>query len=396
MCFTLFHIYIASGDIPKNIGHGSGTRVLEAKDMTPGWDMTFKSGFWELSQLEKKVELLGNVGIKNSNALAEEDMFRFFDLFCIESAHLHVCRRAMERAVSEQVADSSMKLEVSLPSGRCETVKISQCETIADLTIAAQQSLRQAFLKLVAPDGRLLNPKISLRFCGLQDGNSLTAVAQQPKISATWNAFSLWCVGGSTFLTWGKPLFVSNSKAIGHCSEQACGTSNASAAISADWNRCRSIRCATSLFWTNARWLCDMGQSRPWWWHLQSSRPAEQCSADVCHGGCFCCHFGRWKRDDVGQSKPWWWQLWSPTSAQECSADLWHRVCFCCHVGRALWWHGEISREVVTAPEFKTSSGMFSRLLAPAAILGDGSVVTWGHPAHGGDSSRVQDFFRYS
>ena len=30
-----------------------------------------------------------------------------------------------------------------------------------------------------------------------------------------------------------------------------------------------------------------------------------------------------------------------------------------------------------------------------AAILGDGSVVTWGQPARGGDSSRVQDLFRY-
>ena len=29
-----------------------------------------------------------------------------------------------------------------------------------------------------------------------------------------------------------------------------------------------------------------------------------------------------------------------------------------------------------------------------AAILADGSVVTWGHPFHGGDSSRVKDQLR--
>ena len=39
-------------------------------------------------------------------------------------------------------------------------------------------------------DGRLLNPTDSLRLSGLQDGNSLTAVAQQPKIAATRDAFA--------------------------------------------------------------------------------------------------------------------------------------------------------------------------------------------------------------
>ena len=41
---------------------------------------------------------------------------------------------------------------------------------------------------------------------------------------------------------------------------------------------------------------------------------------------------------------------------------------------------------------------MFSRYLPQAnsfaAILADGSVVTWGDPDHGGDSSRVQDQLR--
>jgi hypothetical protein len=57
---------------------------------------------------------------------------------------------------------------------------------------------------------------------------------------------------------------------------------------------------------------------------------------------------------------------------------------------------------VVTARESKISSGMFSRfmphpmlLLTFAAILADGTVVTWGNPEYGGDSSTVQDQFSY-
>ena len=65
------------------------------------------------------------------------------------------------KAVSEQVADSSMKLEVSLPSGCCETIQVSQCGTIADLALAA-------FLKLAAPDGRLLDPRSLCDFLGFK------------------------------------------------------------------------------------------------------------------------------------------------------------------------------------------------------------------------------------
>ena len=95
----------------------------------------------------------------------------------------------------------SIKLEVSLPSGRCETVTASQSGIIADLTKAAQLSLGRPFLRLAAPDGRLLDPTKSLWLSGLQDGDSLTAVAQQPKIAATRRAFALWCVGGDRIVT---------------------------------------------------------------------------------------------------------------------------------------------------------------------------------------------------
>ena len=100
--------------------------------------------------------------------------------------------------MSGQVADSSIKLNFSLPSGRCETVSVLQSSTIADLKTAAQQSFGQRFLRLAAPDGRIFDPKDSLRLSGFQDGDSLAVVAQQPKVAATAGAFTLWCVGVDT------------------------------------------------------------------------------------------------------------------------------------------------------------------------------------------------------
>jgi len=99
------------------------------------------------------------------------------------------------------VADSNMEFQVSLPSGRCETVSVLQCGSVADLKIAAQQALGQRFLRLAAPDGRLLNKTELLQDSGFRDGGSIAAVAQQPKIAATKSAFALWCVRGDRVVT---------------------------------------------------------------------------------------------------------------------------------------------------------------------------------------------------
>ena len=74
--------------------------------------------------------------------------------------------------------------------------------------------------------------------------------------------------------------------------------------------------------------------------------------------------------------------------------------------------HGAIQDVVVIALNFKNSSGMYSTFsplhelgsqqmhmqAAPpfAAILANGSIVTWGHPEWGGDSSGVQEQLRMS
>ena len=108
------------------------------------------------------------------------------------------------KAASGDVAQSLIELEVSLPSGRCATVSVLESGTVADLKRAAQKSLVQGFLRLATADGYLLNPTDSLRLSGLQDGDCIAAVAQQPKIATSGSAFALWCVGGDRIVTWGE------------------------------------------------------------------------------------------------------------------------------------------------------------------------------------------------
>eukprot|EP00435_Cladocopium_sp_Y103_P035942 s2930_g9.t1 len=88
---------------------------------------------------------------------------------------------------------NTLQLNVSLPSGRCALLSLPLDGTVLDLKMAAQQSLGQAFLRLAAPDGRLLKPQKTLQDSGLQSGDNVTAVAQKLKAAATETAMALWC-----------------------------------------------------------------------------------------------------------------------------------------------------------------------------------------------------------
>eukprot|EP00438_Fugacium_kawagutii_P011282 Skav202832 [mRNA] locus=scaffold746:19842:21236:+ [translate_table: standard] len=102
--------------------------------------------------------------------------------------------------------DLLMELQAALPSGRSERISVSESGTIGDLRKEVQQSLGRPFLRLTAPDGRLLNdPTESLELAGLKDGDTIAVVAQRPKVAAMQGAFALWCEGGDRVVTWGDP-----------------------------------------------------------------------------------------------------------------------------------------------------------------------------------------------
>ena len=136
---------------------------------------------------------------------------------------LHVCSRAMK---CEAVSESSIKLQVSLPSGRCVTVSVLESGTVADLKIAAQQSLGQPFLRLAAPDDafRSLINKISWSFC----------------------------VEG-----WRQPCCCCTA------AKDSCNKVCVCFVVSRKWQS------------------CHVGPCRPWWWQLQSPRSAQECPAGL-------------------------------------------------------------------------------------------------------------------
>ena len=92
------------------------------------------------------------------------------------------------------------------PSGSGETLRLPEHSKVGDLKLLAQKTFGQGFLKLVSADGRVLtNLTDSLQAAGLQDGEHLTAVAQEVQVAASRRAFVLWCFGADRAVSWGDP-----------------------------------------------------------------------------------------------------------------------------------------------------------------------------------------------
>jgi hypothetical protein len=84
------------------------------------------------------------------------------------------------------------QVTVALPSGRSDTFSIPESSKVGDLRVLAQNSFQLGFLRLVAADHSVVDPRKSLRTAGLKDGDHLTAIAIEGKIAATERAFALF------------------------------------------------------------------------------------------------------------------------------------------------------------------------------------------------------------
>ena len=248
----------------------------------------------------------------------------------------------MKRKASGPEEADSLKLEVSLPSGRYESVVVSQFARLSDLKIAAQQSLGQRFLRLAAPDGRLLDQTGSLELSGLQNGDSLTAVAQQPKVAATWRAFALWCVG-SRAVTWGNLKCGGDSSGVQHQLrnvQDICCTAASFAAILAE---------GTVVTWGDPDYGGDSSRVQHQLRNVKQVCGTRKALAAILAEGAVV----TWGDPDYG---------------------------------------GDSS---IVQHQLRNVQQIFATRKAFAAILANGTVVTWGHPDRGGNHSSVEKLFSH-
>ena len=236
-----------------------------------------------------------------------------------------------------------LQVHVSFPSGCGKTLALPQDSTVGELKVLVPKSFRQGFLKLVTEKGHALtNPEDSLLTAGIQEGAHLTVVAQQPKVAATAGAFAIWCCGDHGIVTWGSPEFGGNSSAVQDQLKhvrQVQATGGAFAAILAN------------------------GSVVTW--------------GDQSYGGDSSAVQDQLKDVQRVQGTHGFLEVHLPQSWQTGPSLL----------EAIKHWGGNSS---VVQHQLKNVQQIQATGVAFAAILADGSVVTWGDPDFGGNSSSIQ------
>eukprot|EP00435_Cladocopium_sp_Y103_P061341 s230_g23.t1 len=290
-------------------------------------------------------------------------------------------------------ADSSVKLEVSMPSGRCATVEVSLSCNIIDVKKVSQETFGQGFLKLATSDGRLLDPRDPLRLSGLRNGDSLAAIAQQPKIAAsqrgdsskvhdqlrnvqqiygTSGAFAA-VLGNGRVVTWGNPGSGGDSSRVQEQLrnvQQICCTNHAFAAILAD---------GTVVTWGLRTYGGNCSEVHDRLRNILHSADGTVVTWGDSHQG--------------GDSSRVQDKL--RNVQQICRAET-AFAAILADRSVVTWGNprsgGDSSR---VQDKLRNVHQVFGAEHAFAAILADGTVVTWGEPDSGGDSSRVQEQLSY-
>ena len=108
-----------------------------------------------------------------------------------------------------------IQINVALPSGRSENLVSSSILQSRGVEKSGTTIFGQRFLMLITADGQALSDHAkSLRAAGIQEGDSLIAIATQARLAATESAFALWCCGGDALVTWGNGAADGNSSAV--------------------------------------------------------------------------------------------------------------------------------------------------------------------------------------
>ncbi|CAJ1436899.1 unnamed protein product [Effrenium voratum] len=225
-----------------------------------------------------------------------------------------------------------MQVHVYLPSGKGCSLTVSPEWKVYEVKAEAQRQLKRCCLSL-AFGGQQLDPSCTLSDSGLQDGDSIAAIAQPIKLASTRGAFALVVEGAVR--TWGNP-----------------GKGGVSDRVEEKLVHVRHIQGSDKAFAA----ILESGSVVTW----GQCVPLAQ-----------------------GQLLPRGQQIQAASNAFAVIQDDGSASTFD-DGSLELQPSNHVQAQLVRVQQIQASHRAF------AAIRDDGSVVTWGNPDYGGDSSQVQ------
>ena len=218
---------------------------------------------------------------------------------------------------------------------------------------------------------------------GLRNGDVLTAITLQSRISSTERAFALWCPGGSRIVTWGDPSYGGDAIDISETFRDVQDVQGS--------HRAFAILLGDGEVVTRG----DRGYGG-------DSLPVQHLLQNVKRLFSTLRAFSALKTD--GSIVTWGPGGWGgdSTKVQLQLGDVQHVYstdsAFAAHLqnGSVVTWGGscwggdsqKVQEELQEVEDVTATCGAF------AAKLANGKVVTWGHPDFGADSSAVEEKLR--
>eukprot|EP00434_Breviolum_minutum_P032976 symbB.v1.2.029172.t2/scaffold3165.1/size62113/1 len=256
---------------------------------------------------------------------------------------------------------------------------------VVDLKQSAQRLLG-GFVRLVTGGdaSRILHENMeTLQQAGLRNGDVLTAITLQSRISSTERAFALWCPGGSRIVTWGDPSYGGDAVDISETFRDVQDVQGS--------HRAFAILLGDGEVVTRG----DRGYGG-------DSLPVQHLLQNVKRLFSTLRAFSALKTD--GSIVTWGPGGWGgdSTKVQLQLGDVQHVYstdsAFAAHLqnGSVVTWGGscwggdsqKVQEELQEVEDVTATCGAF------AAKLANGKVVTWGHPDFGADSSAVEEMLR--
>ena len=278
-----------------------------------------------------------------------------------------------------------LQVSVSFPSGSGETLSLPEHAKVRDLKILAQKTLGHRFLRLVTAEGHALtNLEDSLHDAEVQEGDHLTAVAQEVNISASARAFALWCSGGDNILVWGDPHYGADCSGQDQLKNvlQIRATSFAFAAILGD---------GSVVTWGDPRYGGDSSALQEQLRNVQQIQATRSAFAAILADGSVLA----WGIPDRGgDCSAVQDQLRNVDQIQAAPGGAFAAILVDKSV--VTWgnaFYGGDSSAV--QDQLRNVQQIQATFQAFAAILADGLVVAWGHPEKGGDCSGIEDQLQY-
>ncbi|CAL1150411.1 unnamed protein product [Cladocopium goreaui] len=273
-----------------------------------------------------------------------------------------------------------VNLQICLPSGSNVKLSFTTGTLMIDVKDAAQEAFKVGFIRLVTPAGHFIRSHLTIEDAGLRDGDTLNAIVQPVQLSSNGSVFALWSNCG--LVTWGIPYFGGLSSEVQD--RLRSGEVRLQQLQNSQRAFCAVFEDGTAMAWGESTSGGDSSKVQPMLKDVLCVQASQNAFAAILANG----RVETWGAPDFGgDSRAVKEQLQHVKQIQS-SDDAFAALL---EDGRVVSWGDRYFNERIAGLDITNIDKVQSSAGAFAGIDVSGSAVAWGDPEKGGDCTAVKD-----